>query len=299
MQDDNTDNAYHVLITANLSSDAIIDGFTFSGGNADGTGSLVFDSESFTRDDGGGIYNYESSPTITNSTFHGNSAKGNGGGMFNLERSSPTITNSIFSDNTAATSGGGMFNLFSCSPTITNSTFVGNTAVSLGGGMVNEGSIGDASTPKLYNTVFYANTASESSDIFGNAIDESSSHNASDGTGGGINAGTGFVALTPEEDLFTNSADPAGADDILGTPDDGMVPSSTSPLVDAGVNSENEEETDITGGARVMGTAIDIGAYEDQTSLSSDMPSVETTTLYPNPTSSEVYLNDHCHLYII
>ena len=67
MQDDNTDNAYHVLITANLSSDAIIDGFTFSGGNADGTGSLVFDSESFTRDDGGGIYNYESSPTITNS----------------------------------------------------------------------------------------------------------------------------------------------------------------------------------------------------------------------------------------
>jgi len=229
MQDDNTDNAYHVLITANLSSDAIIDGFTFSGGNADGTGSLVFDSESFTRDDGGGIYNYESSPTITNSTFHGNSAKGNGGGM------------------------------------------------------VNEGSIGDASTPKLYNTVFYANTASESSDIFGNAIDESSSHNASDGTGGGINAGTGFVALTPEEDPFTNSADPAGADDILGTPDDGLVPSSTSPLVDAGVDSQNEEETDITGGDRVMGTAIDIGAYEDQTSLSSDMPSVETTTLYPNP----------------
>ena len=70
-----------------------------------------------------------------------------------------------------------------------------------------------------------------------------------------------------------------------------MIPHGTSPLIDAGDDTKNDEETDITGRARVMDTAIDIGAYEGQSSLSSDRSVVETTALYPNPTSSEVYLS--------
>ena len=258
--DNTSDNAYHVLITASLTAATIIDGFTFSGGNADGTDNLTYSTKTFDRNSGGGLHNVSSSPTITNSTFSGNFAGSSGGGMYNFESSSPTITNSTFSRNSATINGGGMRNFF-------------------------------ASSPTLYNTVFYENTASTGVDIDGDAINGSSSHNASDGTGGNINAGAGFVALTSEEDPFTNSEDPAGADDMFGTADDGLIPHATSPLIDAGINSENDEMTDVIGRTRILGTAIDIGAYEFQPSLSSDGLGVETTTLYPNPTSSAVYLS--------
>ncbi len=259
MPDDDTDNAFHVLITVSLTAAATIDGFSISGGNANGGGSnLIYSSQTFFRLFGGGLYNISSSPTITNSTFSGNRSSADGGGMFNS----------------------------SSSPTITNSTFSGNSAKN-GGGMYND----DSSFPTLNNTVLYANTADADDNLYGTINGGSSSHNASDGTDGGINLLSGFVALTSEEDPFTDSTNPAGADGIFGTADDGLIPHGTSPLIDAGDDTKNDEETDITGGARVMDSAIDIGAYEGQSSLHSDGPVVETITLYPNPTSSAVNLS--------
>lgn len=307
---DNTDNAYHVLITAKLSSATTIDGFTFSGGNANASAGTIlnYSTQEFYKNTGAGMYNTSSSPTITNSIFRGNTADVGGGmlnqyssatmtnctfsrnyanywggGMYNSNTSFsffPTITNSIFSGNNAAAYAGGLYNYFS-STTIINSIFIGNTATTKGGGMHNI-----SSTPTLYNTVLYANTAPTGSDINGNAIDESSSHNASDGTGGSINLGTrstGFVDLSTEENPFIDSIDPDGADNIFGTADDGLVPSGTSPLIDAGDNTKNNEETDITGGTRILGTAIDIGAYEHQVVLHRDGSDVETLTIHPNP----------------
>ena len=69
-------------------SDTVLDGFTITGGS--------------TFDDGGGMYNSGSSPTVTNCTFSGNSASfdGIGGGMSN-SGGSPTVTNCTFSGNTA------------------------------------------------------------------------------------------------------------------------------------------------------------------------------------------------------
>ena len=162
-----------------------------------------------------------------------------------------------------------------------------NSATVRGAGMYNSSS----SSPTLHNSVFYGNTANGAGhDIYGDDIHTDSSHNASDHTGGNINACTNFVDLTGI-DPFIDSADPDGTDDILGNADDGLVPHATSPLRDAGDNNQNAEMNDITGGARTLGTAIDIGAYEGQVSLSSDDPVVETTTLYPNPTSSAVNLS--------
>ena len=112
------------------------------------------------------MYNdYDSSPTVTNCTFSGNSAthtaaagctttrqqpdgdqlhvqrqlgtSADGGGMYNDDYSSPTVTNCTFSGNSAMTSGGGMYNDDS-SPTLTNCTFSGNSASSDGGGMCND-----------------------------------------------------------------------------------------------------------------------------------------------------------------
>jgi len=138
-----TDNSYHVVIGAHP---AVLDGFTITGGN-NSSGS------------GGGMYNKDCSPTVTNCTFSGNTAYsgyysgyGGGGGMCNLN-CSPTVTNCTFSGNTAYFGGGGMYN-GGGSPIVTNCTFSGNTA-SGGGGMSNEWS-----SPAVTNCTFSGNTAS-------------------------------------------------------------------------------------------------------------------------------------------
>ena len=64
--------------------------------------------EQLGRPRGGGMYNYSSSPTLTNCTFTGNSAEDDGGGMYN-NSSSPTLTDCTFTNN-SADSGGGMYN---------------------------------------------------------------------------------------------------------------------------------------------------------------------------------------------
>ena len=76
---------------------------------------------------GGGMCNEGSSPTVTNCTFSGNSALdfGVGGGMANFE-GSPTVTNCTFSMNSASVSGGGIYN-GGGSPTVTDGSFCGNS----------------------------------------------------------------------------------------------------------------------------------------------------------------------------
>jgi len=104
-------------------SGTILEGFTITGGNAVGS-----------DDNGGGMCNYLSSPTVTNCIFSSNTSSGRGGGMCNAG-ANPTVTNCNFSDNKAHY-GGGMHNSTS-SPTVTNCNFIGNTGYT-GGGMSNE-----------------------------------------------------------------------------------------------------------------------------------------------------------------
>jgi hypothetical protein len=96
-----------------------------------------------------------------NVTFSGNSATGNGGGMYN-ELSRPKITNVTFSGNSAGGSGGGMFNhtQLSGSDTPMHVTFSGNAAAS-GGGVYNYyGSV------TYRNTIFWGNTATSGAQAF-------------------------------------------------------------------------------------------------------------------------------------
>jgi len=53
-----------------------------------------------TRNYGGGMYNYNSSPVLINCTFSANAA-GHGGGIYNDDSSTPTVTNCILWGNTA------------------------------------------------------------------------------------------------------------------------------------------------------------------------------------------------------
>ena len=69
-----------------------------------------------------------------NCSFSGNSAVRICGGILNIRSSSPTVTNSSFSGNSAYT-GGGMYNRESSTPTLANVSFVGNRVTGNGAAM--------------------------------------------------------------------------------------------------------------------------------------------------------------------
>ncbi|WP_236972652.1 choice-of-anchor Q domain-containing protein, partial [Membranihabitans marinus] len=153
-----TGNSYHVVRTENVSSATVVDGFTITGGNANGT---------FPDNTGGGWYNVgvgagnSSNPTIWNCEFMANAASGAGGAMYNGGNSSPVLTNCKFTGNTALSFGGAMYNI-SSSPVLTNCVLSGNSVSSSssvhGGAMYNY-----ISSPVLTNCVLSGNSASSSS----------------------------------------------------------------------------------------------------------------------------------------
>jgi hypothetical protein len=263
----NGDNSYHVVCNTNngLDSSAILDGFTISGGNADGE---------TPHDFGAGMCNYNSSPSITNCIFSSNSADYYGGGLDN-QFSSPSLINCIFTGN-RSTFGGGMKNLES-NPNLTNCTFYSNSAAMNGGGMDN-----NSSSPVLTNCTFSANIAASEG---GGIINFSTSNptitncivwgNEPDGVfnysenvpiinysiiqGSSIYEGTGNLLADPK---FVNSANPAGPDGKFGTADDGISIYLSSPAVNKGNSETASPTTDITGYTRTG--VFDMGAYEGQ-----------------------------------
>ncbi|MDR3339576.1 MAG: right-handed parallel beta-helix repeat-containing protein, partial [Candidatus Symbiothrix sp.] len=152
-----TDNAYHVVIGTNIAADGktILDGFTITGGNADGGNSSILVNERYVfRNSGGGIHNIYSSPTLTNLTISGNTVTtGSGGGIYNNYSSSPTFTNVTISGNTAENAGGIYSN--GGSPTFTNVTISGNTADVFGGGIYG-GSFTLTNSTISGNTAYYS-----------------------------------------------------------------------------------------------------------------------------------------------
>ncbi|MHC4583470.1 MAG: right-handed parallel beta-helix repeat-containing protein, partial [Planctomycetota bacterium] len=136
------DNSYHVLTGSGTDGTALLDGFTITGGNANG---------SSPNSRGGGMYNEVGSPAITNCTFIANSTGWEGAGIHN-DNSSPVITNCTFTLNSALF-GSGMNNDYSSHPTVTDCMFIDNSA-NYGGGMQNE----HESNPTLNGCTFSGNT---------------------------------------------------------------------------------------------------------------------------------------------
>jgi hypothetical protein len=161
----------------------VLEGFTITAGNAQGSwldfmgGGMYNDNGNPTLTDctfrdnwatrGGGMYNGNNCrPMLTGCTFVGNivlDEEGSfGGGMCN-DGSSPVLNNCIFTRNLADVLipdhgggwGGGMFNDDHSSPTLTNCIFSENTALCSGGGMTNR----HISSPTLNNCTFTGNLA--------------------------------------------------------------------------------------------------------------------------------------------
>ena len=119
----------------------------------------LFNYQNYDAVGGGAMRNIGSNPTITNCTFENNvsDSDGGGGAIYNYY-SSPSIKNSTFKNNSASYFGGAIYNEGTTtsgmsSPTIENCTFVGNKG-KYGGAICNY-----YSSPKIYNSTFYENSA--------------------------------------------------------------------------------------------------------------------------------------------
>ncbi len=141
---DGTGNLHVVQCVSGEDANTILEGFTVTGGNANGAGESGY---------GGGMYNKGSSPSVTNCIFRASKAAF-GGGMFN-KGSSPIITNCTFSGNSARDCGGGMY-CDKSSATITDCRFLSNSALNDTGAVMSfNGSL------QLVNCIFNSNTAAD------------------------------------------------------------------------------------------------------------------------------------------
>ena len=138
------ENSYHVVTSSGTDETAILDGFTITGGYANGEGWPVC------LNRGGGIYSDSGSPTLMNCTISGNSAE-NAGGMC-CHGGSPTLNDCTFSGNSAQGQGGAL--KIAGSPRVINCSFVNNSAL-IGGAIFNMDS-----WATLSNCVFNGNSAS-------------------------------------------------------------------------------------------------------------------------------------------
>jgi parallel beta-helix repeat protein len=249
-------------------------------------------------DSGGGVYNFEGTVRIENSTVSGNSAHF-GGGVYNA--GTVTIQNSTISGNTAfhqtaSASGGGVYNEDG-TVTIENSTISGNDASDDGGGIANAASGRDLTltnctvsdneagddgggifnihgTVTLNHSIVSGNTSTGT----GNEVWNNDTVNADDYNLFGDSSETdaqafdGFAPTVPTDINATSDGTNTALGDILDPLADNGGPTEThalvagSPAIDAVPNVNCNVATDQRGVPRPQPTGgnCDIGAFEYQ-----------------------------------
>lgn len=291
-----SDNVYHVVTGSGTGNTAILDGFTITAGNADGTDA---------NRDGGGMYNDDGSPTLNNVLFKGNASVDDGGGMYNRGGSAPTVNNGQFIANRVVGDGGAAVDNNGSSPTFVNALFLGNATVADGGSGndANGGAVRNVSgsMPIFINATFSGNFAeNEGGAIYNedsgtqptliNTIiwnNEDGSGNNSIVNDGGASANFSFSLVEGEnpggdnldgtdpmnDPQFVMPAIPTGAATMTGD----LRLQSTSPALNVGDNSvaqlDDDQDIDNDGNVmeatpdldlneRIASTTIDLGAYE-------------------------------------
>ena len=168
-----SENAHHVIVMLNASSNMLIDGFYITGGGGEKkepTSSVYVDNILIEQTEGGGIYamtshssTINSSPVLSNLVIKNNKVLHNGGGLYNYSNggdASPTLINVTMTNNVAGERGGGFYNdgkAFS-QPKLYNVNITGNKADLEGGGFMCVAEI-EESSPILENVLISGNNA--------------------------------------------------------------------------------------------------------------------------------------------
>ncbi len=189
----NYENSYHVVTAYEVDETTCLEGFTMSGGNANGKSGFSYTgydgndsgggmlinaswptehsspiiSNCLFRDNravyGAGIYSYRGPATIENCIFEGNIAELYGGGIRNVLGGTKIVRSCLFIDNQAF-SGGGLYYFYSRA-TVTNCVFAGNFAHYDGSAIVSP-----AGT--VTNCTFYGNHVDDDTAVVVNGMGE-------------------------------------------------------------------------------------------------------------------------------
>ena len=238
------DNVYHVVWAGDTNLTPLLDGFTITGGRADGLGTPW--------NEGGGLYAYFGGATVVNVTFTGNYASQAGGGIatnggvvhvynsrffgnqagvyplgwgggFYGKTNGEILVNCVFSGNSAGQRGGAIYmEEGGFGGTLTGLSINGNTTGWEAGGLfINNNGL---TRTYLSNSIVWGNNAHQV--LTWGPVQVSYSL-----VQGGLTGGTNISTADPQ------FIDVDGLDDIPGTPDDNLGLQDTSPAIDAGNNA--------------------------------------------------------------
>jgi predicted outer membrane repeat protein len=147
------ENSFHVVTGSHTDSNTVLDGFTITGGNANGIGNnegagmynnranlIIIDCvfrDNSASDDGGGMLNRDSNIRLISCQFIRNAVKGdeplnNGGGVYDSRKTRAEFINCLFSNNFAERLGGAVCE-FGVGASFNICTFIQNTAGAGGG----------------------------------------------------------------------------------------------------------------------------------------------------------------------
>ncbi len=239
---------------------------------------------------GGARINSSSDIILSNVIFFGNTANGSGGGGLYINfssKSNVTLSNVVFSGNKAINSSGGGSYMENGDITLINVIMWGNTGTACTGisGSSPQGNanfctietVADSRTVNISHSLIQGCGGSGAS-----AWATSTNSCGTDGAGNIDGDRTANNYLTSNYPMFVNAADANGADNIFGTVDDGLRLMTGSPAINTGsnnnpryVSSSSTPPTnmeflfktgalDIAGNPRIVGSSIDMGAYESQ-----------------------------------
>ncbi len=166
---DSTDNAYHVVVMANISGagdSAILDGLSIINGQAPlGSGSKVYGGKTANNSDGGGVWiGFTGINTLLRNCAVRNNTGYNGGGIYYTEANTG-FENTVFSGNRAQ-SGGAIYQYRPYIHFLTNCTFTQNYAVVNGGAVYMNGN----GYPTFRGCAFNQNATSNAAGAGGGAV---------------------------------------------------------------------------------------------------------------------------------
>ena len=231
-------------------------GLTLTGGDVDGGGGAIRNTENLTivrttvagnraTLDGGGIFHTDGALFLDQSTISGNTTQEDGGGVYVFGAASVIVTDTTVSGNKAQSStgdhGGGLYIQNAASVTIASTTVSGNSSTGLGGGVY----LDNNTTASISNSTISGNSSDgagggiwadvqtgqtltiEHSTITRNTSDS----NKDGGPGGGIFFSTGTGGVTLENTIVAHNTDNSGV-----APDLDHTTGATHPVLTARFN---------------------------------------------------------------
>ncbi|MFC2111163.1 immunoglobulin domain-containing protein [Bacteroidota bacterium] len=248
---------------------------------------------------GGGIYIYGFSKLIIRSNIISNNWSNYYGGGICCRNSSAKIINNVIVNNTADDTYGGGIAVYGSSssytPWIINNTISKNKSISSGGGIFRD----NTATPLIKNNIIWNNADNAGNKNLIEQVYPTTGLNITYSDVKGAYAGTGNINSIPK---FKNASSGAGST-FIGYNKDWSL-QETSPCIDAGTPSAAGLQlppVDLLGKTRVYSTSVDIGAYEDKSSLTACGYITSNTTWDANTVnvSCDVIVNNGVKLTIL